>query len=188
MAQVPQPNQELAVAHACAERGDFDQAFHHLEIAALQGVNPGRIARERVWIESIQRSHDRARAEHLALVVAIPFLGYLFLSVAEPPAYGTVVWAGLAFLLVPVVSGFALSRVLAGFTRTALFLRGFGIVGGAMACYTVFNIVLTRTRIAEAIDPGALFMIGGTVVLAFAIGAGLVAGVFSMVFARKVSA
>ena len=154
----------------------------------MSGVPANVIEREKVWIGYSERSYLRSRTERFALTVAVPFIGYLLLSSVQPTVYGEYVWIGLAFLAMPIATAVLLAKTLKGFSRGYLFVRGFLLAGLAMAAYTAFNLIVVRNRIAEVVNPAAVMEVGAFVTLIFGLVAGLVAGAFSALLAKGVSA
>jgi hypothetical protein len=152
----------------------------------MEGADPDEIRREQIWLESLRRGYFNSRAERIGFAVAVPFVCYLLLSIAEPPAYGTAVWAGLALLAVPLLTGLAMAKLTTGFSRAWLFQRSFLVAGSAMGIYTVINLSIVRNRIAEQVDPVAVLTVGVFVTAVYVIVAGAVAGAFSAILAREV--
>lgn len=186
MAQEHPSHPELVTARACAERGDFNQALHHIEVASMEGADPSDIQREQIALEALRRGYFNSRAERIGFAVAVPFVCYLLLSVAEPPSYGTLVWAALALLAVPLLTGLAMAKLTNGFSRGWLFQRSFLLAGFAMAIYTVIHLAAIRNRIAEQADSVAVLAVSAFVTMVYAICAGLVAGLLSAILAREV--
>jgi hypothetical protein len=187
MQQGPSSHPELAAAHQCALEGQFDQAYHHLEVAAIEGAEPGEIQRERLWIEAMKGGVVKARLDRILIAVALPVFAYLVMSVAQPSAYGQTLWAALALAVVPLLTGVAMAKLVGGGGRGTMFVRSFLVAGSAMGLYTAINLIIVRSRIAEPADSMALFLVGSTVTVLYALCAGLVAGIVSAALTKEES-
>ncbi|HLJ54260.1 MAG TPA: hypothetical protein VKT77_04420 [Chthonomonadaceae bacterium] len=125
------------------------------------------------------------RAVWLAFLIAC--IGYLITSSQQPAGWGVGLWMLLAWLLIPTVAAFALSRVQApGRAAPQLFKAGMKGVGWAMFLYSA----ITLRALAHRVGGGNAFQgfIAGllTCVLCTVI-AGAVAGGTNVLLARLFS-
>lgn len=112
-------------------------------------------------------------------------IGYFFLSFQQPAGWGQLLWAFLAFGLVPGIAG-AVIWFTQG-SRTELrstFMRGLKAVGCAMFLYTGVTLMVLASRVGRP-DGGAQvalvwFLVTGTYTLL----AGCVAGCVNMLLSR----
>lgn len=120
-----------------------------------------------------QRQHARARAWQ---GFALACLGYLILAFQQPTEWGMILWAVLAFLVVPVGAGVFVAFQTAESAMRARFFTGLRIGAWAMGIYTGIELCLVHSRIGSNPNTGAVFLVGSFVTLIYALLAGNACG------------
>ena len=166
---------EVQAAREAIDRGDVDQALHHINNLQLDGRYAADVQdlQRRLW-----QLDNTARQRNLSLqfyAIASAVLGYGLLTFESPAAWSPLVWGLAAFLAIPVMVGvFAGSSVIEDL-KAKRFWRGFGITSITMAVYTLVGMAIARSKM-ESADKSMDVAVFFVVMLVHGVVAGTVAG------------
>jgi len=185
-------NDEVVAACKAIEDGDFATARHHINNLALEGSNPSRVEELEKLIWRKENEATQTSLGRIGTALAIAVFGYAALSFQSPEAWGQVIWALGAFLVLPsFIGAIAGSSVASGPNpqqKSRRFWRAFGIVSIVVACYSIVGMAIIR-RSMQSSDKSADLLIYLVVAVIYGALAGLVAGVAGsvLVFKRRAS-
>jgi hypothetical protein len=168
----------LATERALAG-GRYHEARQHIsELKRLHGSQHD-IARLTKTVDAglAGQKKKSGKASWIGPLVAIA--GYLVLSFRQPPGWTLPLWAILAFVVVPGLTGYAVGKLLGPETAPgARFRSAMWGAGFAMFFYTAISLILLRVRIDS--DGGStVVQVGFFVTCLYTLLAGTVAGFVS---------
>ncbi len=177
----------LAAERAIAQRR-WQDARNHLKAAAELGAERHDLQVHLTALEQGERQTQQRGRRTGWIGFWLGGLCYLLLSTRQPPQWTVPVWATLAFLLVPLIGGFAAGRW-QGPDRPAAtrFRSGCFAVGWAMALYTGITLISLREKIHTG-SSSQVLLVGLFVTGVYAAVAGIVAGFSSARLASMGSA
>jgi hypothetical protein len=183
---------EIIAAERALANGNMPEARRRLADAERLGASSSDLKMLHSAIASRERfsKTDRANAKKKGKLgvwagFGIGVMGYLILSIRQPPDWPQTLWALLAFGVVPILAGLTTGRIsrAAGNARSRFWA---GLKSGfiSMFLYSGISLIVLRTRIASGADSMQILTVGLFVTFVYAILAGCVAGAASSKLVR----
>ena len=189
MSATPDPEAaeaQMIAAERALARGQYREAQQHLAQAERLGTSPHDIERlaSAVWAAAERQARRGRRGPWAGFAIA--GIGYLLLSVQQPPAWTIPVWAALALGVVPAIAGLATGRW-QGPERAPRrrFWDAARAAGGAMFLYSGLSLPAVRHRFSTGAEMGDALLVGVFVTLVYGALAGAVAGLVSALLAGR---
>ena len=172
-----------ACDHAIAAR-QFAEAERQLDQAKHLGASPAVLKRHREALDSARASTSARNARAVWLGFLVAAVGYFALSAQQPAGWGVGLWAVLALLLVPALTGLTVSRfqTWARPPREAFF-AAMKAVGWAMLFYATITLTVLAHRV-DGPNGGERFLAGALVTLVYILVAGAAAGTVNLMLTR----
>lgn len=171
----------VADARSALDAGRMREARRH--IVRAEGMRPARKDTLRLLRRELQLKENAQRGRTKTSTLrgfGLALLGYLCLSLQQPPGWGVPLWGLLAFGVVPGVSGWFVGRAQGPESDPRnRFWSSAQAVGAAMAFYAGILLLILRARFRSGGDTGQVVFVWLLVIVVYAALAGLVAGVVS---------
>jgi hypothetical protein len=188
--RTPEEREDIHAALIACERalsgGHYREAERHLAHAAHLGASPQEVTRLGHAITEVHKAQNRRISSNYGKGLVLGFLGYLLLSVQQPLGWTLPLWILLAFLVIPGIVGVLIGSA-HGPAQTAreIFRMGMKGAGWPMAFYTAVTLLILSPRLVRMENIGQEFLAGALVTLVYALLAGGVAGLASMMTAKR---
>lgn len=166
--------------------GRYAEAARHLRNAERLGADPDVVRRHEQEIQHKRSAGKtrRGRAPWWGFAVAVA--GYLILSLQQPAGWGEALWAALALLAVPAVSGFVANRAQAGTAPTGgPFFSAARGAGAAMLLYSAITLAVLAQRVGRPDGGTQVLLAGAIVTTVYTMLAGAIAGLVNVVLTRN---
>ncbi len=177
--------QEMEKAQIAYAQKRYGDAHAHLKAAKRSGAATGAVQKMERVVKAAEEQQSKLRRNcgWVGFLIALFAYGLLaFLPVSLPVRYL------LMLGIIPAVCGFAIGR-LAGydFGVGSRFRRAARIAASTMFGYALLGMIWTRTRFEMGSEAGQIFLVWLSVAAAYALIAGLVAGIVGAKLAWPVS-
>ncbi len=168
-------NDEFHATREAIDRGDFNQARHHLNNLRMAGEDPEAIDALFERLSHVEGSRTLVNSKLQFYAITCAVVGYCILSIQSPNGWSPVVWGITSLFAIPLIVGIFAGGSVNSPLKSARFWRCFLIASIPMAIYTLVGMYLARSKMQSA-DNSMDFVIYLFVAIFYGATAGVVAG------------